>query len=275
MSDSKSRRTGVLQGRPVFLSASIPTRSGFRRPSYAAIEIEEAVVSFARAVFLQDGILVFGAHPSISPLVASIAGEYITPHFRADEPPDVEEIGYLERRGPAVVIYQSHAYDDYLPDKTWELYRLGYASLIWCKAQGGERFNPKQKHVQCPLSLEFMRKAMFRKERPIAMVAIGGMEGVIDEAKLFWTDAESRNVRTIPPVWTLETTGGAAEKMAERFVGPHYHLRFVEREWQAINPTTISEQSYAPDPRAGSFLPYPLIMQWLVQQIGNQPVGAR
>lgn len=269
MSDSKTRRLGIVQGRPIFLSASVPTRPGFRRLSSAAVEIEEAVVSFARAVLREEGILVFGAHPSISPLVASVASEYSAPHLRADEPPDVEEIGQPERTGPAVVIYQSHAYDGYVPDKTWELYRVGYADLIWCKAQGGERFDPKRKQVQCPLSLEFMRRAMFRKERPIAMVAIGGMEGVIDEAKLFWSRAEGRKA---PPVWALESTGGAAEKLAEEFTGPRYHLRFVEREWQAANATAISQPSHRPDPRAGSFVPYPMIMQWLVQQIANQPM---
>src|SRR5947209_6584356 len=115
------------------MSASVPTRPGFRRPSSGAIEIEEAVVSFARAVLCEEGTLVFGAHPSISPLVASVASEYITPHLRVGEPPDVEEIGQPQRRGPIVVIYQSHAYDDYVPDKTWDLYRTGYADLIWCK----------------------------------------------------------------------------------------------------------------------------------------------
>src|SRR5436305_10229660 len=108
---------------------------------------------------------------------------------------------------------------------------------------------------------------MFRKERPIAMVAIGGMEGVIDEAKLFWTGAKERNISTVPPVWTLETTGGAAEKLEKNFAGPHYHLHFAEREWRAANPKATSESSYHDDPRAGSFVPYPLIMQWLVQQL--------
>ena len=271
MSDSKISRPGILEGRAVFLSASVPTRPGFRRPSSAAVEIEEAIVSLTRAVLREEGILVSGAHPSISPLVASVASEYITPHLRAGEPPDVEEIGQPKRRGPAVVIYQSHAYDGYMPDRTWELYRAGYADLIWSKIQGGERFDPKRKQVQCPLSLEFMRKAMLRKERPIAMVAIGGMEGVIDEAKLFWNSAKERNVQTALPVWTLETTGGAAELLGEKFDGSPYHLRFVEREWRMANPNAISEPSHRSDPRAKSFVPFPMIMQWLVQQIANQP----
>ena len=66
---------GLLRGRSVFLSASIPVRPGFRRVSGAAVEIEEAVVSFARAVLKEEGTVVFGAHPSISPLVASVASE--------------------------------------------------------------------------------------------------------------------------------------------------------------------------------------------------------
>ena len=271
MTCSENRRGGILQGRSVFLSASVPTRPGFRRPSFAAVEIEEAVVSLARAVLREEGILVFGAHPSISPLVASVASEYITPHLRTSEPPDVEEIDQVERRGPAVVIYQSHAYDRYVPNKTWELYRLGYAELIWCKAQGGEMFDPALMQAQCPLSLEFMRKAMIRKERPIAMVAIGGMEGVIAEAELFLSAQQDRKMRAYKPVWILETTGGAAEQLGERLIASRNHLRFVEREWREANPYAISEPSCEADSRAEEFVPYPTILQWLVQQIAKQP----
>lgn len=271
MSYSDTRPGGILQGRSVFLSASVPTRPDFRRPSFAALEIEEAIVSLTRAVLREEGILVFGAHPSISPLVASVASEYITPHLRTSEPPDFEKIDQPERQGPAVVIYQSHAYDGYVPDKTWELYRLGYAELIWCKAQGGERFDPTLKQAQCPLSLEFMRKAMIRKERPIAMVAIGGMEGVIDEAEIFLSAQQDRNIRTSPPVWILETTGGAAMILAKRAFDSNHQLRFVEREWQRANPNAVSEPLYEADSRAEAFVPYPTILQWLVQQIAKQP----
>lgn len=272
MSDGEPRRTGLLRGRRVFLSASVPTREGFRRPSFAALEIEEAVISFARTVLREEGVLVFGAHPSISPLVASVAGEYVTPHLRNDEPPDVEEIGQPKRTGPAVVIYQSHAYDGYVPDKTWHMYRLGYADLVWCAAQSGETFNPARKQVQCPDSLRFMRQKMFQKESPIAMVAIGGMEGVFDEAGLFLQDATERKIQILPPVYVLESTGGAAEILARPDMQTRYNVRNVEREWQRAAPGAVPDLARRADPRADAFVPYPLIMQWLAQQIAEQPM---
>lgn len=269
-----STREGSLRGLSIFLSASIPVRPDFRRISGAAVEIEEAVISFARAVLREDGIIVFGAHPSISPLVSSVATEYLAPRIHTDEPPEVESIGVAKRSGPGVVIYQSHAYDGYLPDKTWEMFRLGYADLVWCRSQGGEHFDPERKEVQCPRSLEFMRKQMFRKESPSAMVAIAGMEGVIDEAKLFLDDKREQNALGLnSPVYLMETTGGAAERLAQEtwpsWLWPPPHR--VESEWKQNVPGSVVESASRPDPRAPrDFVPYPLIAQWLVQQIAKK-----
>jgi SLOG cluster3 family len=270
VSDAEPTRPGILRGRSVFLSASIPVRPGFRRVSGAAVEIEEAVISFARAVLREEGIVVFGAHPSISPLVASVASEYLTPRLRNDPPPEVEQIGRPERSGPGVVIYQSHAYDGYVPDKTWELYRMGYADLVWCREQAGEKFEPREKRVQCPESLRFMRQKMFEKESPTAMVAIGGMEGVIEEAKLFLESKNQPDTGGRPsPLYVMSTTGGAAEILAREPMSgwPRHTLHLVEQEWSHAVGVTPTEPRA--DPRARPFVPYPVIMQWLVQQIAH------
>src|SRR4051794_31938323 len=99
MTDVISQRR--LSGKTVFLCASVPDRQRakkYRRLENAAFEIEQAVISLARAVFSEGGRLLFGGHPSISPLVATVAGEY-------------RETGFAERRGEAppapVLIYQS------------------------------------------------------------------------------------------------------------------------------------------------------------------------
>src|SRR4051812_12552361 len=76
-----------LVGRTVFLSASKPTRKlDFLPPSDVPAretdrEIEHAALSLARAVFAEGGGLVFGAHPSVSPLIASAASEYFPPDW--------------------------------------------------------------------------------------------------------------------------------------------------------------------------------------------------
>ena len=75
---TKSRLHGVA----VFLSASVPSpeRSHeYNRIPEAPLRIEEAVMSIARAIFMEGGTLVFGAHPSISPLVARVIGHYYLP----------------------------------------------------------------------------------------------------------------------------------------------------------------------------------------------------
>ena len=273
MNADEPKYEGVLRGCSIFLSASVPVRPGFRRVSGAAVEIEEAVISFTRAVLREEGTVVFGAHPSISPLVSSVAAEYITPRLRNTEPPEVETLTKQHRRGPGVVIYQSHAYDGYLPDKTWEMYRLGYADLIWCAARNGEKFDPKNNRYQCPESLRYMREQMFATESPSAMVAIGGMEGIIEEGALFlknWLIRNSPVDRS--PVYLIESTGGAAELLARE--GPPSWLldnrHIVEREWQKDSPAALSESASRNDPRARPFTPYPLIMQWLAKKIAKE-----
>ncbi len=68
----------------VLLSASIPSEkrsekyhTQYTKIKNAQIQIEEAVIGLSRNVFQSRGKLVFGGHPSISPLVAMIATEFI------------------------------------------------------------------------------------------------------------------------------------------------------------------------------------------------------
>jgi hypothetical protein len=263
-------RPGLLRGISVFLSASVPARPGFPRGSDAAIKVEEAVISFTRAVLREEGTLVFGAHPSISPLVASVAGEYLVPHLRTGPAPEVESIPPQQRTGPGVVIYQSHAFDGYLPDHTWEMYRIGYADLIWCAAKEGEKFDPKYHGPQCPASLRFMRRQMLDQQAPAAMIAIGGMEGIFEEAQLFLDIAPIVNGSF--PLYLFESTGGAAQLLAEGEAGdPRFRqCHRVERAWTRAMPEASAETPTRHDPRARPFLPYPLISQWVVKQIAAQ-----
>lgn len=182
-----------LAQRSIFLSASVPLQA--RAPIYHVLDnqvdwIEEAVIAVARAVLGQRGQLVFGAHPSISPLVAMVAGEYIEPV-------------------PRVHIYQSRAYEGYIPDETSAMVRAGLAVMHWIDAADGERFNPSMRgQPQCQASLRAMREAMLRETAPAAMVGIGGMEGVEDEAELF------ADLRPGQPIFLLQSTGGATRLLA-------------------------------------------------------------
>lgn len=263
-------RAGVLGGHTIFLSASVPTRAPFERRGDAAFHVEQAVTSLVRAVFAEDGRLVFGGHPSISPLVASIATEYFPVRPDGASPP--------------IDIYQSRAYEGFLPDKTWDMQRFGFARIHWSDAVNGERFDPALPSLQCQDSLRAMRRMLLEESRPTALVAIGGMEGVLHEAQL--CGQQGRDTPFV--VFTVRETGGAAELLATGGIparpewallrgaqtDPTYTpvtIRVVDDEWRRTMPEAV-ERTDRPDPRARSVPPpYPVMMQWLVHEIATLP----
>jgi hypothetical protein len=242
-----------LKGRAVFLSASKPSRKPFRAVKLP--EIEEAVLSLARAVFAQQGRLVFGGHPTISPLVASVASEY-----------------FPERRGrsedPPVIIYQSKAFEKWIPNSTAALEEMGYAQIRWTERQGGEEAPSDLSQERCVKSLQHTRARMFEETKPVVMVAIGGMEGVIRETRLFLE-------MTQQDVYVLESTGGASERMVqhlkknflhepEKISVPHWRKRihtldkeFRPKHWEGPNQML-------------PLAPYALLMQQMIRAIGSK-----
>src|SRR5215475_14156218 len=98
-----------LRAKNIFLSASVPAPNRaqrYWRVANAAFQIEQAVVSLARAVFSEGGTLVFGGHPAISPLVAMVAGEYRQPLYAESRE---------ERLAAPIRIFQSRAFEGSLP----------------------------------------------------------------------------------------------------------------------------------------------------------------
>lgn len=244
-------RAGKLAGRYVFLSASVPNRDldVYKKPESAHLDIEEAVVSLARAVFAEDGRLVFGGHPSISPLVASVAADYYPATFRTEE-----------NAAPPVSIYQSLCYEGYIPDTTRLLREMGFAEIIWTEAEYGETYVPGAAGRQCVQSVFHMRDRMIAEKNPVAMVAIGGMDGVEDEATRF--QSGKRNVQ---PIYVFRSTWGAAARMAEsRPPG----VIVAEEHWQRIMPPPVTETARS---RERPMVPYALMMQYLVAEIATQP----
>ncbi len=192
----------------VFLSASVPTREPWTKDAQAA-EIEQAIVSIARAVFARGGRLLFGGHPSVSPLIADIAGEYYPVDRR--------------RKLRPIVTVQSEFFKDKLPQETWDLHTMGWSGIEWTPA-GRNRDE----------SLEAMRKAMLNMDGlgreiaernqlppPVAMFAVGGMEGIRDEAAMFLQATTKR------PVFLFKAPGAAAARLTE-FPGD-----WRERLWPA------------------------------------------
>jgi len=270
-------RPGILSGHRVFLSASVPTRVPFERKPDAPFQIEQAVASLVRAVFAEGGRLVFGGHPSISPLVASIAAEYFPVR-----PGGLETTPGSPDTAP-VLIFQSRAFEGFLPGETWEMQRFGFARIVWVDAVNGERFDPELRgQRQCQESLGAMRSELLRTATPTALVAIGGMEGVFDETQLFGRQDRPGSL----VVFTLRETGGAAELLAKKEIpqspdwallrenraAPGYRpvqIRVADDEWKRAASMDLPPDR--PDPRAVPVPPYPVIMQWLVQEIAKLP----
>jgi hypothetical protein len=237
-----------LTNRIVFLAGSVPDPDrGFARVPDAPFVIEQAVVALARAVFAEGGRIVFGAHPSISPLVASVAAEYFLPDAEAVKRP--------------VVIYQSRAFKEVLPNDTWDMYRYGFADLIWTEAKGGEHYEEKGEPAsrKCPLSLTEMRERMIVEQSPVAMVIVGGMDGVAEELAFFRKRAQKS------PIYVAHATGGAAAALFHE--GPEAPgLHNLEYEWWQTAKSKWTPEATA-DPRERPVPPYGSIMQWLVEQI--------
>jgi hypothetical protein len=195
------------EGDVIFLSASVPVRKGWvedARPT----EIEEAIVSVARAVFARKGRLLFGGHPSVSPLVAAVAGEY----FAADP----------ERRVRPVVTFQSRFYEGRLPDETTDMVKMGWSAIEWTPRQFGTDDQDSR------ASLKLMRDCMLlgsgtppevidrnRLSPPKAMIAIGGMNGVRDEAFEFLRNRQNWGFRPLPGIYLFRSGGGAAARLLE------------------------------------------------------------
>lgn len=251
-----------LSGGKIFLSASVPSPASaqrYRRVENAHLEIQEAVISLSRAVFVESGTLVFGGHPAISPLVAMIAGEYLAPRFVEGRSADSQT---------PIQIYQSRAFEGFLPDETRMMFRAGYATLHWTEAVGGERFDPAmpRDRPRCPRSLLLMRQRMIGEMSPVAMVCVGGMEGVEEEVEMF------QELRRRAPIYVFGETGGAAALLAGR--ADEGALRIIDREVLArVEPLrrlharrqagTSRERDEAERPP----VPYPLVAQVLVEEL--------
>lgn len=176
----------ALMGRAVFLSASIPNPlrwNGYFDP----LEITDAVVAVARAVLSAGGVLVTAAHPTIAPLILYVAAEL----------PD--------RAERYVLVYQSLAFDDILPEATRRFEAEGVGSIIRTPAIADEPADP----TRAPQSLSVMRSQMLTETEPAAAIFIGGMAGIPDEYALF---AELRPGR---PTYPLGFPGGEARVLAE------------------------------------------------------------
>lgn len=176
-----------LQRRFVFLSASFPygRRADRFTPSHPG-DIADAVVAVARGVLNSNGRLVFGGHPTISPLVLMVASENRSMELQS------------------VVIYQSRLFEASVTAETLELEKLGQGEIRWVDVVSGESIDQGLEDL---VSLENMRQRMLLETQPVAGFFVGGMEGILEESAML--------TRLIPeaPILPIGRPGGAASEL--------------------------------------------------------------
>lgn len=171
-----------LAGARIFVSASFPSgpRGEAFRP-YDSAAVAEAVTAVTHAVLLSGGRLVFGAHPTVSPLVLLVAREL--------------------RRPEVIEIYQSEWFEDRVPQETLNLAEEGFGVLRWTPAVPGDDAD------DVTPSLHRMRDEMFGDGPLAAAIFVGGMEGIFDEYDRLAAHQPST------PRLPLLAPGGAARRL--------------------------------------------------------------
>jgi hypothetical protein len=179
----------------VFLSASVPLPPPHRHEKYFATSDAIAIRDSIRAlvsVVLPEGILVFGGHPAITPMIRLLT---------------LEKAVSLKSH---IFLFQSRLFENEFPPEVRE-----FENLILVDAIDKDR----------DASLLEMRKLMIGSQDFTAGVFIGGMEGVEQEFDLF------RKMHPKKPAYPIASTGAAARILFEKFESGRkellYDLRYL------------------------------------------------
>lgn len=243
----------------IVLSASVPStkrseryQENYTKIKNAQLQIDEAVIGLSRNVFQAGGRMIFGGHPSISPLVAMVATE-----FKINM--EIEDIRRNETGKKKISIYQSKAFQKTIPKETTSLFELGYSDIIWTEAVDNEEYkgdNPLSPNEQCKKSLHRMRERMIEGDVD-ALICIGGMDGVEEEFNLF------RELHPYKPVFILQSTGGASKILAEIFSGLE-----VVKIFDGVNYSNMQQEDGGQkDSQKFDLIPYSFITALIVKEI--------
>ena len=169
-----------LRRATVFLSASFPSgERGEAFKPYDASGIADAVSALVRAVLGSNGQLLFGGHPTITPLVLMIAREL-----------QVKK---------SITIYQSAWFKNQQLPEIKEIPKEQLGSIVWT-----DRKRTRED------SLETMRKDMIKSAREwVAALFIGGMEGIEEEYD------QVKEISSQTPCIPITGPGGAAARLPE------------------------------------------------------------
>lgn len=167
----------ALEEQYVFISASFP--SGVRAKEvepFDADAIADAVTAVVRAVLLSEGRLIFGGHPTITPLVLMIGNE----------------LGSFQ----SVDIFQSEWFRNDITAGTLRLVESGVGEIHW---------TPRRESLDA--SLTVFRDEMLAFRQLACGIFIGGMSGIWREYERFGT------AHPLVPRIPITGPGGAAAQI--------------------------------------------------------------
>ena len=242
-------RGSRLHGRTIMLATGMPQEeAGYDLPLFGAWDIDQAIVSLARATFAEGGRLVAEGDPSLSLLLAMIAGEYQTQRFaESSRPPEGAGM-------PSVRIYPSGDRSD--GDRKDEALAERFY-LLSIEDDNIADLPPGSRH-----------SALIEREDPVALVCIGGGNAVIEQARSFSRLASHR------PIFAIKYAGGAAPRLAD---DPSIAVEFVDipviEAVRNRSSARLKSETAAFDQRRHDLeqavIPYPVIMQLVVDRIAN------
>jgi hypothetical protein len=189
-----ARRKQLKQANRAYLDAAEPVR------------IRSAVVALTRTMLLRGVRLVFGAHPSISPMVLDTARDIAL--YRNEQRSESDSrmapraVSSALAAKARVLIFQSAFFERELPQSTLQLASWQAGVLVLTRAVAGGTTGEARMS-----SLMRMRELMVSVPDLRAAIFIGGMEGVEEEARLFRQHAPAR------PMYAIASTGSAARNL--------------------------------------------------------------
>jgi len=176
----------------IFLSASIPLKERDEKYFNTAdiIAIRDAVIALTTVV-LPNHRLIWGGHPSITPIIYHI----------------MQRLGLNIQEH--VTLYQSLFFEKHFPEDNNK-----FQNVILTE-------NKLEKDA----SLLLMRKRMFTENSFVAGIFIGGMEGIEDEFKLF------RELQPQAFVLPIASTGAASQIVYDNYLLPELKNKRLENDY--------------------------------------------
>jgi hypothetical protein len=239
----------ALNGRVICLWAG---SVGHEEPAEYQFEIEEAVISLARAVLASGGRLALLADDAVSPLVAQVGGEYAEP-IRL-------ETSHAPERGPSPVALIVHVnLAKPTADVLSLLARSGAVDLLVPDPEG-RRLAPWEPGF--PLPDEHVRDlwhGLVKFAEPIAVVAVA--------EPAIWMAERDLAMGTGVPGFLVETATSA-----QLWAGGAYG-EVIDVVRRYATPEPGHEEDSHVGARPWTSTPYPFVMQCLVEDLarGNTP----